>query len=166
MEPSHKTNAVRIVESLGTAYQLAAYEVSEEHLDAETVARQLGVSPDIVFKTLVAHDDQNQVAVFCLPANAELDLKKAARAAKAKRMELINLKDLLPLTGYVRGGCSPIGMKKKYPVFLDELASLCDKIYVNAGAKGLQIVLAPADLVRICDAQLCDVSKNASSGLL
>ena len=159
-EGHNKTNAVRIVESLGIAYTMAPYQVGAEHVDAVTVARQLGISPDIIYKTLVAHDEQNQIFVFCVPANAELDLKKAARVAGAKRMELINLKDLLPLTGYVRGGCSPIGMKKKYPVFLDELSSLCEKIYVNAGAKGLQMVLAPADLQQICEARLCDLIKN------
>jgi Cys-tRNA(Pro)/Cys-tRNA(Cys) deacylase len=159
-EGHNKTNAVRLVESLGIAHTVVPYQVGAEHIDAVTVAHQLGISPDIIYKTLVAHDERTRVFVFCVPANAELDLKKAARAAGAKRIELINLKDLLQLTGYVRGGCSPIGMKKKYPVFLDELATLCEKIYVNAGAKGLQMVLSPADLQRICEAQLYDLSKN------
>lgn len=159
MDPHPKTNAVRMVESLGLEHTVVPYAVTDEHQDAVTVAHLLGISPNIIFKTLVAHDEKNQVFVFCVPANTELDLKKAARAAGSKRMELINLKDLLPLTGYVRGGCSPMGMKKKYPVFVDELASLCERIYVNAGAKGLQIVLTPADLVAICQARLCDIVK-------
>jgi Cys-tRNA(Pro)/Cys-tRNA(Cys) deacylase len=153
-----KTNAIRIIESLGIPYQTAEYEVSDEHQDAVTVAQQLGIASDIIFKTLVAHNECNEICVFCVPANAELNLKKAARAAGAKNIALISLKDLLPLTGYVRGGCSPIGMKKPYPVFIDETAVLLERMYVNAGTRGMQMVLAPVDLVKVCGAGLADIT--------
>src|SRR5208337_843332 len=133
-----KTNVLRILDSMGIRYHTAAYPVGEEHIDAPGVARELGVSPDIVFKTLVAHDDRQAVHVFCIPGAAALDLKKAAKATGSRKVELVNLKDLTPLTGYVRGGCSPIGMKKKLPAWIDEIASGYEKIYVNAGARGMQ----------------------------
>jgi Cys-tRNA(Pro)/Cys-tRNA(Cys) deacylase len=152
-----KTNALRILESMGIAYRVATYPVTEEHVDAASVARVLGVSPDIVFKTLVAHDEKNAISVFCIPGAAELDLKKAARAAGAKKIDLITLKDLTPLTGYVRGGCSPIGMKKKYPTWIDEIASTFDMIYVNAGARGMQVIVAPSDIRRAADALYADL---------
>ena len=152
-----KTNVLRILDSMGIPYQVAAYPVGEAHLDAPSVAHEIGVSPDIVFKTLVAHDEGQAVHVFCIPGSAALDLKKAARAVGARKVELINLKDLTPLTGYVRGGCSPIGMKKKYPTWIDEIASTFGAIYVNAGARGLQVILAPADVCRAADAVLADL---------
>ena len=154
---SRKTNAVRIIESLGVPFDTATYPVGEEHLDAVTVAQELGVDPEIVFKTLVARNDKGEVLVFCIPGNAELDLRKAARASESKKVELLPLKDLLPVTGYVRGGCSPIGMKKKYPTWLDEIALLYDRIYVNAGTRGMQIILAPADLTRAAEADTADL---------
>ena len=152
-----KTNALRILESMGIDHHVAAYPVGSAHLDAVSVARELGVSPDIVFKTLVAHDDQNAILVFCVPGAAVLDLKKAAKAAGARKVEMINLKDLTPLTGYVRGGCSPIGMKKKYPTWIDEIATTFDEIYVNAGARGLQVVMTPADICRAAEARFADL---------
>ena len=154
---ARKTNAVRIIESLGVPYDTAVYPVGEEHLDAVTVARELGVPPEIVIKTLVARNDQGEVLVFCVPGNADLDLRKAARASESKKVELLPLKDLLPLTGYVRGGCSPIGMKKRYRTWLDEIAFLYDRIYVNAGARGMQLILAPADLARAAEAKSADL---------
>lgn len=157
MRDSAKTNAVRLVASLGIPYQLASYKVGDEHVEAAAVARQLGLPPEILFKTLVARDERANVLVFCVPAAAELDLKKAARAAGAKRVELVGLKDVQPLTGYVRGGCSPIGMKKRYPVFIDETATLTDRLYINAGARGLQIVIAPDDLARACNGAFMDL---------
>jgi len=157
--PAGKTNAIRILESLGVPHDFASYEVTEEHVDAASVARQLGVSPDVVFKTLVAHDEKHEVRVFCIPAATDLDLKKAARASGVKKIDLINLKDLFPLTGYVRGGCSPIGMRRRYPVFIDEIASVYERIYVNAGARGLQVLLSPADLARTCGAAFADISR-------
>lgn len=157
MSTAHKTNALRILESLGISFDVATYPVGEEHVDAATVAREMGVDPDIVFKTLVARNEKNETLVFCIPGASELDLKKAAKATGSKKIDLIGLKDLTPLTGYVRGGCSPIGMKKKYPTWIDEIASACDRIYVNAGARGLQVIIAPVDLVRAVDAHYADL---------
>ena len=115
MSTVHKTNAIRMLESLGIAHDVAAHPVGEEHFDAVQVATLLGVSPDILFKTLVTRGGPDEVFVFCIPGSAELDLKKAARVAGVRSVELVPLNDLTPLTGYVRGGCSPIGMKKKFP---------------------------------------------------
>jgi Cys-tRNA(Pro)/Cys-tRNA(Cys) deacylase len=155
--PAAKTNAMRILESLGIAFDTAAYPVGDEHVDAVTVAREIGVAPELVWKTLVARDDRGAPLVFCVPGPAELDLKKAARAAGAKKVELAALRDLTPLTGYVRGGCSPIGMKKTFPTWLDEMATALERIYVNAGTRGLQIIVAPADLLRATGARLADL---------
>jgi Cys-tRNA(Pro)/Cys-tRNA(Cys) deacylase len=157
----HKTNALRMLESLGVAHEVATHVVGEEHLDAVDVARLLGVSPDILFKTLVARGGPNDVYVFCIPGNAELDLKKAARVAGARKVELVALKDLTPLTGYVRGGCSPLGMKKKFPTWIDEIASAHERIFVNAGARGMQVILAPPDLLRAADAHYADLVSRA-----
>ena len=142
---------------MGVAFEVAVYPVGEEHLDATGVARAIGVSPEVVWKTLVAHDEKGNALVFCIPAAAELDLKKAAKAAGAKKVDLITLKHLTPLTGYVRGGCSPVGMKKKLPTWIDEIASTFERIYVNAGARGVQVLIAPLDLGRAADARFADL---------
>jgi Cys-tRNA(Pro)/Cys-tRNA(Cys) deacylase len=155
---AQKTNALRILESLGVPYETAAYEAGEEHADAVAVAHRLGVAPEILFKTLVARSDKGEILVFCIPAPPELELKKASRAAGAKKVELIALKELHPLTGYVRGGCSPVGMKKPYRTWIDETATLHERIYVNAGSRGLQVILAPEDLRRACDARFADLT--------
>ncbi len=157
MKPAAKTNALRIVESLGIAVEVATHAVGEEHFDAVTVAGMLGVNPDILFKTLVARDERGAPLVFIVPSNGELDLKKAALAAGVKKVELIGLKELTPLTGYVRGGCSPVGMKKKLPTWIDEIATGYEKIYVNAGARGMQMIITPADLLRAADARTADL---------
>ena len=157
MKPHAKTNALRILESLRVPFEVATYDVGEEHVEASAVARALGVSPEILWKTLVAQDEKENHVVFCIPAAAELDLKKAARAIGARKVDLINLKDLTPLTGYMRGGCSPIGMKKNLPTWIDEIALTMDRIYVNAGARGMQVLLAPEDLVRVVDARVADI---------
>jgi Cys-tRNA(Pro)/Cys-tRNA(Cys) deacylase len=153
-----KTNVIRIVESLGITYETALYEAGEEHHDAVAVARRIGVEPEIVFKTLVARSEKGEIAIFCIPAPLELDLKKAARAAGAKKVELVGLKELLPLTGSVRGGCSPLGMKKDYPTWIDETALLHERIYVNAGCRGMQVILAAEDLRRACGARFSDLT--------
>ena len=155
---AQKTNAIRIIESLGIPFETASYEAGEEHAGAVAVAGRLGVEPETVFKTLVARSEKGEILVFCLPAPLELDLKKAARAAGAKKVELIGLKELHPLTGYVRGGCSPVGMKKEYRTWIDETALLLERIYVNAGSRGLQMILAAADLARACAAGFTDLS--------
>ncbi|MGO9308903.1 MAG: Cys-tRNA(Pro) deacylase [Spirochaetia bacterium] len=157
MSATQKTNAVRMLESLGVPHELATHPVGEEHFDAAEVARLLGVSPDTLFKTLVAQSGPDEIFVFCIPGNAELDLKKAARVTGTRKVDLVPLKDLTALTGYVRGGCSPLGMRKKFPTWIDETASSRQKIYVNAGARGLQVLIAPADLLRAADARYADL---------
>jgi Cys-tRNA(Pro)/Cys-tRNA(Cys) deacylase len=151
------TNAMRILRSLGVPFEAASHPVGEEHVDAVSAARELGVPPEIVFKTLVARSEKAEPLVFCIPGPSELDLKKAARAAACRKVELVPLKDLTALTGYVRGGCSPIGMKKTYPTWIDEIAIAYDRIYVNAGARGLQIIVSPAELCRAAQAGLADL---------
>jgi Cys-tRNA(Pro)/Cys-tRNA(Cys) deacylase len=158
MKHIQKTNAIRIVEAMNIPFDTGTYDPGDEHVDAGTIARQMGVPAEMVFKTLVTRDDKNNILVFCIPANAELDLKKGANACGAKNISLIKLDELFGLTGYVRGGCSPLGMKKKYPVFVDETASLFERIYVNAGMRGLQIVLSPVDLVRACEGKLVELT--------
>ena len=148
---------MRMLESLGIPFEPHPYPVGDEHQDAAAVAALLGVEPDRVFKTLVAHDEKGAPLVFCVPGAAELDLKKAARAAGAKKVDLVALKDLTPLTGYVRGGCSPLGMKKKFPTWIDEIALTFERIYVNAGMRGMQVLLPPADLARACGAAFADL---------
>ena len=148
---------MRLLESLGVSFEVAVYPVGDEHIDAVRVANELGAPPEVVFKTLVARNEKNEPLVFCIPGPTDLDLKKAARAASAKKVELVPLKDLTVLTGYVRGGCSPIGMKKKYPTWIDEIALAYDRIYVNAGARGFQIIVSPGDLCTAAQARLADL---------
>lgn len=148
---------MRILESLRITFTTAEYPVGDEHMDAVSVARSLGVAPELVWKTLVARDERGSPLVFCIPGPSDLDLKKAARAAGVRKVELLNLKDLTPVTGYVRGGCSPVGMKKSFPTWLDEMALTFDAIYVNAGARGLQVIIAPGDLVRAANAAVADL---------
>jgi Cys-tRNA(Pro)/Cys-tRNA(Cys) deacylase len=149
---------MRILESLGIPFDVASYDAGTEHKDAVSVARELGVSPEMVFKTLVARSDRNEPLVFCIPGLAELDLKKAAKTAGARKVEMLPLAELTPLTGYQRGGCSPVGMKKKLRTWVDEMASAFERIYVNAGTRGMQVILSPADLCRAAEAQLADLT--------
>jgi len=152
-----KTNAVRILDSQNIHYTLHTYDVDENDLSGTSVASRIGAEIDSVFKTLVAYGDKNDTIVFCIPVSVELNLKKAALASGNKKIELVKVKDLLNLTGYIRGGCSPIGMKKKYPVYIDETANLFDEIYVSAGVRGMQIKLSPSDLVPVIEARYCDL---------
>ncbi len=141
-----KTNAMRLLDSAKIKYELSEYEVDENDLSGVHGAEMLGIDPDQMFKTLVCVDDKGGHEVFIIPVAYELDLKKCASAAGVKRVEMIHVKELLPLTGYIRGGCSPIGMKKKFPTYIDETAQLCDKIYVSAGIRGVQLILNPDSL--------------------
>lgn len=154
---STKTNAARFLDTLKLPYELISYEVDEEHLDAVHVAQSCGQNVDQVFKTLVALGDKNGINVFCIPGAYELDFKKAAAVSGNKNAELVKVKDLFSLTGYIRGGCSPLGMKKKYQVFIDETAQLYDYIFVSGGLRGLQIKIAPADLALATDAIFTDL---------
>jgi Cys-tRNA(Pro)/Cys-tRNA(Cys) deacylase len=154
-----KTNAARILDQLNIAYELRAYEVNEEELDAVTVARKVKMPPEAVFKTLVARGDKTGVIMALVAAAAELDLKTLATVSGNKKIELVAVKELLPLTGYIRGGCSPLGAKKKYPVFIDETVILSEQVSISAGQRGLQIILAPDDLQRATEAILADIAK-------
>lgn len=152
-----KTNAVRILESRNIQFTTESYEVSEDELDAVSVARKIGMDPDMVFKTLVARNESNQLFVFVIPGSCELDLKKAARASGSKKIEMIKVKELFNLTGYIRGGCSPIGMKKPFPTLIDETSLLFDLISISAGVRGTQILVSPSDLITAIPAETADL---------
>ncbi len=154
-----KTIAARMLDQLKIVYELRAYEVSEDELDAVTVARKVNMPPEATFKTLVARGDKTGVVMACIPGNAELDLKKIASATGNKRVELVAVKEIQSLTGYIRGGVSPLGSRKKYPLFLDQSALGHDLISVSAGQRGLQMILAPQDLQRATSATLADLAK-------
>ena len=149
-----KTNAARLLDAAGIAYSLVEYTVDEEHLEASHVAAQLGEDIDRVFKTIVLRGDKSGPIVCVIPGSFELDLKVAARISGNKNCEMLHVKELLPLTGYIRGGCSPIGMKKQFPTFIHESALLYDSIYVSAGVRGLQLCLSPQDLIQFIDAKI------------
>ena len=154
------TNAMRMLKQANIPYDVSEYEVDESDLSGVHAAEMLGVDADCVFKTLVARGDKKGISVFCIPVAEELDLKKCAAATGDKRVEMIHVKELLGLTGYVRGGCSPIGMKKKYPTYIDEIATLFDKIYVSAGMRGQQIIVDPEDLRAYTEAAFADLTKR------
>lgn len=156
---AEKTNAVRQLDRLAAAYTLHEYDINEAVSGTE-VAALLGQEPDMVFKTLVTVGKTNNHYVFMVPVAQELDLKKAAGAAKEKSIEMIPLKDLLPLTGYVHGGCSPIGMKKQFPTFIDETAVLFDRIVFSGGRRGLQIETSLDALQRAASVVCCDLAKS------
>lgn len=154
-----KTNAVRLLEEKGIAHELREYEVDPDDLRAESVATKIAMPADQVFKTLVVKGDRNGVCFAVLPGNAELDLKKLAKLTGDRKMELARLKEVQPLTGYIRGGVTAMAAKKDYPVFLDETAILYDVISVSAGIRGTQILLAPEDYIRITGAAVGDISR-------
>ena len=154
-----KTNAARLLNRAAIPYELVQYEVDPDNLDARHVADSLGEDINQVFKTLVLHSDKGYF-VCVVPGNREVDLKKAAQAMGAKKAEMIAMKDLLPLTGYIRGGCSPIGMKKLFPTFFHESATSFDKIYVSAGVRGLQIAINPVALIEFVNGKTVDLIKE------
>jgi len=149
-----KTNAARLLDAAGIQYELIPYEVDEEHLEASHVADCLGEDIERVFKTLVLRGDKSGLFVCVIPGNMEVDLKIAAKISGNKSCEMIHVKELLPNTGYIRGGCSPIGMKKALPTYIFESALLYDCIYVSAGVRGLQIKIAPTDLILFVGAEI------------
>ena len=149
-----KTNAARLLSAASIAYELIPYEYTEDDLSATHVAQTLGEDIERVFKTLVLRGDRNGLFVCVIPGNFEVDLKLAAKISGNKSCQMIHVKELLPLTGYIRGGCSPIGMKKKYPTFIHESALLYDYIFISAGVRGLQIKIAPADLIGFIGAEI------------
>ena len=148
-----KTNAIRILESQNIRHRQIEYDTSDEQIDAVSVAGKIQADPFSVFKTLVAKGETTGVVVFCIPGDAELHMKNAAKASGNKKIEMLPLKELLPVTGYIRGGCSPIGMKKQYPTFIDKAAQLFESIYVSAGVLGMQIYLSPNDLLALTEGQ-------------
>lgn len=154
-----KTNALRLITQAGIPHRTASYDFDEHDLSGAKVAAAIGMPPEQVFKTLVARGDKTGVVVFCIPVLCTLDLKKAAKVSGNKKVEMVHMNELLPLTGYIRGGCSPIGMKKTYPTFIDETAELFDEIAVSAGARGQQILLAPGDLINYVPMTSCDLTE-------
>ena len=152
-----KTNAMRILDKAGVPYTYEEYEYDENDLDGHHVAEYLGIPYEEVFKTLTAVSDKGEYLVFCISVDDEIDLKKAAKLAGCKSVNMIHVKDLLNVTGYIRGGCSPIGMKKQYRTFIDSSVMNFSEVCVSAGARGVQLKLAPADLVKASSAQVCDL---------
>ena len=145
---ANKTNAARLLDQMGIRYELREYAVDLDDLAAETVAAKIGLAPEQVFKTLVARGDRNGICVAVIPANTELDLKALAAASGKRKVQLVPVKELQTLTGYIRGGVTALAGKKDYPVYVDETVELFDQISISAGVRGLQIVLAPADYLR------------------
>ena len=151
------TNVMRLLDKAGISYDVKEYEYDESDLSGVHAAEVLGLDPDMVFKTLVLKGDKSGYFVCVLPVAMEIDLKKAAGITGNKKCDLIPMKELLPLTGYLRGGCSPVGMKKQFPTYIDETAQLSEVISVSAGQRGVQVVLAPDELLTYIGAQYADL---------
>jgi Cys-tRNA(Pro)/Cys-tRNA(Cys) deacylase len=153
-----KTNAARILDAKHIDYIFHSYEHNDKDpVDGVTVAGKLGLPVEQVFKTLVARGSRTGINVFCIPVCSELDLKKAAKVAGDKDMAMVPVKDLLGLTGYIRGGCSPVGMKKRYPTFFDETCEIFDEIAVSAGERGHQMIVPPSELIALIGAEILDI---------
>ncbi|MGZ3605853.1 MAG: Cys-tRNA(Pro) deacylase [Thermodesulfobacteriota bacterium] len=155
-----KTNAARHLDDLKIDYKLVEYEIDETDLSAESVARKVGLPPEQVFKTLVARGDKTGVLMTCIPGNAELDLKAIAGVSGNKKVEMVPVKEIQPLTGYIRGGVSPIGTKKHYPIFLDQSATRFPFISISAGARGSQIFISPGDLINVLNMTVCEIARG------
>jgi Cys-tRNA(Pro)/Cys-tRNA(Cys) deacylase len=155
-----KTNGARLLESLGIPFELQEYEVDPDDLSAITVAKKIGMPPEQVFKTLLTTGGPDSYVFAVIPGNAELDFKKLARVAGLRKAEMVPLKDVQPLTGYIRGGVTVFGAKKVFPVLVDETAILFDKISVSAGTRGTQLILSPGDYLRAAQAQTADLTKS------
>lgn len=158
--PPAKTNAARLLESMGIAFELRSYEIGEEHFDAEAVARIIGLPPEQVYKTLLARGDRTGPLFAVIGADSELDLKALARASGDRQVELVALREVQPLTGYVRGGVTALASKKAYPVVADELIELFDTISVSAGVRGTQILVAPADYLSATGAKVAPIARS------
>jgi len=163
MKPPAKTNAVRVLDGLGISYELRAYEVDLEDLTATNVAKKIGMPAEQVFKTLLTEANTGEHFFAVLPGDQELDLKKMAGAAGVKKVELASLKNVEPLTGYIRGGVTVMAAKKPYPAIADETIELFDRISVSAGLRGLQVILAPADYLRAAAARVADLTRGATA---
>lgn len=164
MKKSHpKTNAVRALEKQGISHEIREYEVDERDLSGTHVASLIGLPPEQVFKTLVAKGDKTGPLVACIPVDGELDLKEFARVSGNKKVDLVPLRDVQPLTGYIRGGVSPIGMKKPFPTWIDESAFAWPFISVSAGIRGCQMLLAPGDLESLIDARRAQIARGSAN---
>ncbi len=159
-EKINKTNAARLLDQAGIAYELVPYVVDENDLSAIHIADQLNEPIEQVFKTLVLRGDKSGIFVCVVPGEEEVDLKKAAKVSGNKNCDLVAMKELLGLTGYIRGGCSPVGMKKKFPTYIHETCILYDYIYVSGGVRGLQIKADPNDLIKVCEMEICEITKE------
>ena len=155
-----KTNAVRLLDSLGIAYEIREYEVDPEDLAAETVASKIGIPPEQVFKTLLARGDRTGPCFAVIPGNYELDYKALAKLSGARKVELVHLKEVQSLTGYIRGGVTVLGAKKEYPVYADETIELWEVISISAGVRGTQILIAPADYLRVTSASVAAIARE------
>lgn len=155
-----KTNALRLLERDHIPYTIETYDYDEDHLSGDHVAAQVSLDASDIYKTLVLHDEKNQYLVCCIPVNANIDLKKLARLSQHKKVEMIPMKDLLSVTGYIRGGCSPIGMKKTYPTFFDASISAERQVALSAGKRGYQMIVSSGDIVAYTKAIVGDVIKE------
>lgn len=155
-----KTNVMRMLDKAKITYTVKEYEVDESDLSGIHVAESVNMNTDVVFKTLVAKGDKTGFCVFCIPCAEELDLKKAAKVSGNKKVEMLPLKDLLPTTGYIRGGCSPIGMKKQFPTYINETAMLFNEIAISGGARGVQVILNPDTLIDFVSASYEDLTTD------
>jgi len=162
---SHKTNAARILDGLGIRYEIREYSVDPEEFSALVVAEKIGLPPEQVFKTLLCVTADREHVFAVVPGDAEVDLKKLAQAAGTRKAEMVSLKDVQPLTGYVRGGVTVFGAKKDFPVYVDETLELFDVISVSAGTRGVQVLLSPADYLRAAKATVADLTKDLRAGL-
>jgi len=156
----NKTNAARLLDSQGISYELIPYEVDESDLSASSVAAKLQQNLSQIYKTLVLRGDKNGVFICVIPGNKELDLKKAAKVSGNKNAAMVQMKEILELTGYIRGGCSPLSMKKKYSTYIDENCIFFDQIYISAGTRGLQLKISPNDLILVTGSEICDLIQN------
>lgn len=155
-----KTNAMRMLDAAKIKYEVLTYEVDESDLSGVHIGEQLGLPFGMLFKTLVAKGDKTGFIVFCLPVDKEVDLRRAAALTGNKKIEMLHVKDLLTVTGYIRGGCSPIGMKKKFPTFFDESVLLWEKITVSAGVRGAQLLLMREDVIKYTGAQIISLANG------
>ncbi|MDR1677696.1 MAG: aminoacyl-tRNA deacylase [Deltaproteobacteria bacterium] len=154
-----KTNAARFLDDLGVTYELLAWQVDVDDLSAETAAKLLGLPPEMVYKTLLLKGEPLGLLEACLPADLDLDLKALAKASSQRSVALVPLKDLFPLTGYYRGGCSPLGGRRHFPVFLHQDAANLEKMAINAGHRGLMLLLSPHDFIKAAKAELADIAR-------
>lgn len=154
-----KTNAMRLLEIANIDYKFKEYVYDENDFSGMVIAKELGQNPEQIFKTLVTVGDKNGVNVFCVPVNTELDLKKAAKVSKNKKIDMLLTKDLLNTTGYIRGGCSPVGMKKLFPTYIDETSILFDEIGISGGVKGMELFINSEELCDYVNGEFCDIVK-------